>query len=333
MSIRIQKQGLMDTLQDIGRYGYQHLGINPGGAMDTVAMRVGNALVGNDPGEAVLEMHFPAAGILFEETGLVALTGADFGAMINGQPVPMLQPLVVSKGAVLTFDRQVAGARLYFSMQGGFDIQEWMGSGSTNLKAKAGGFKGRSLQKNDHISCKKRSQYFLLPGGQPWKALPWKANVAELYQKNRFHFIPGAEFGWLTYNSQSRLTSCLFTIDRQSDRMACRLQGEPLISGIEKELISTAVTEGTIQLLPGGQLIILLADHQTTGGYPRIGHLSGASIPSLAQLQPGEKFSLHITDMTTAEAGLMDQEQKLQQIRHACHFRIQQYGNISPGIL
>ncbi len=120
MPLRIHKAGLFDTIQDAGRYGYQHLGINPGGAMDIIAMKLANALVGNDPDEAVLEMHFPAAEIVFEETMLIALGGADLGAEINGEVLPILHPVIVQKNAVLKFKKNETGARLYLAVKGGF---------------------------------------------------------------------------------------------------------------------------------------------------------------------------------------------------------------------
>ena len=136
MSIRIVKQGLFDTIQDAGRYGYQHLGINPGGAMDIIAASLANILVGNEYNEAVIEMHYPAPTIYFEKAAVIALSGADFLAKINGKDVPINTTIIVAAKSTLSFDKYLTGARLYFAIQGGFSIEPWLDSYSTNIKAK-----------------------------------------------------------------------------------------------------------------------------------------------------------------------------------------------------
>eukprot|EP01136_Pigoraptor_vietnamica_P038047 Opistho-1_new@106824 len=151
MSIQVSKAGILDTVQDAGRYGYQQLGINPGGVMDRTAMRIANALVGNEAGAPVLEMHFPAAEILFEETMLVALSGADFSPRINGEEMPVHKPVCVRKGAVLSFGKQIKGARTYLSVRGGWKADHWLHSYSTHLTVKAGGLAGRALGRTDRL--------------------------------------------------------------------------------------------------------------------------------------------------------------------------------------
>ena len=325
MSLRIHKSGLLDALQDSGRYGYQHLGINPGGVMDILAMKTANALVGNDAGEPVLEMHFPAAEIVFETMVLIALSGADFSATINGDPVPILHPIIVQQGSILRFGKNITGARIYLAVAGGYTTNEWLNSSSTHKQVKAGGFGGRSLQKNDILSLKKNKTPRVLSMDKPCVVYSWGAKVSDLYVASPFKFIPGAEYFCLTETSKQQLKSGVFTIDQQSDRMGYRLRGESI--GLEsfRDLISTAVTKGTIQLLPDGQLIILMADHQTTGGYPRVGHVISTDFPSLAQLRAGEKFSLQKTDIPTAENLLIEQQRNLQQLQNACNFRLEEY--------
>ena len=321
------KNGLLDTIQDRGRYGYQHLGINPGGAMDITAMRIANALTGNQLNEAVLEMHFPAAEILFQEALLIALSGADFSATINSEEVPLLQPLIVQRGATLRFNKHKTGARAYLAVQGGFVAKEWLHSNSTHLILQAGGFEGRALQKNDLLLLKKNDPYPFLKTDNAFEKLPWKAKMSDLYVKDNFQFVRGAEYECLDELSKQQLETTSFIIHPQSDRMGYRLQGESLRRRDKKELLSTAVTKGTMQLLPDGQLIILMADHQTTGGYPRVGHIITANIPSLAQMRAGEKFTLQKVTIDTAENKLLEQERNLQQLQNACNFRLQQYFN------
>src|SRR5260221_12852802 len=159
MSLKVIKAGLLDTVQDLGRYGYQHLGINPVGAMDKFAAQISNILLGNEVNEAFIEMHFPAASFLFEQDTIIAISGADFTPTINGEPIPLLHPVVVSKNCVLQFDKVKTGARCYMAVKDKFNIEQWLNSYSTNLKASAGGFHGRALMKNDLMTFKEQGNY------------------------------------------------------------------------------------------------------------------------------------------------------------------------------
>ncbi|MDE3251663.1 MAG: biotin-dependent carboxyltransferase family protein [Bacteroidota bacterium] len=325
MSLLIQKQGLSDTFQDLGRYGYQYLGVNPGGAMDTIAMRIANALVGNDPGEAVLEMYFPAAVILFEETVLVSLAGADFSAAIGEKEIPVCHPVLVHAGSVLHFRGRQKGARVYLAIQGGFQLSSWLNSCSTHLKTKTGGFQGRALQKNDRIIGKQKSPFRNHPTGNACEILHWQANVQAFYRKEALRFVAGEEYWLLQKASRHKLEDHPFHISRESDRMGFRIKGESLLLENPLEMISSAITRGTIQLLPDNQLIVLMADHQTTGGYPRIGHIISADFPTLAQMDSGSDFSLQQVTLSEAEAVFYQQELNLQQLQNACNFRLQEY--------
>ncbi len=151
MSILIQKSGLLSTIQDLGRMGFRRFGINPNGAMDKTAVRLINILLGNDENEDVLEVHFPAPKILFEEDTIVALGGADFGARLDDESIENWRPYFIKKNQTLIFTKKIFGNRAYLSIKGGFKIEKWLGSASTNLIAEIGGFQGRSLQKNDRL--------------------------------------------------------------------------------------------------------------------------------------------------------------------------------------
>lgn len=327
MSVLVQKRGLLDTLQDRGRYGYQSLGINPGGVMDLVAMRVANALVGNQKNETVLEMHYPAPALLFEEAALVSLAGADFTAGINGQAFPLHKPVVVQKGSLLQFAKRERGARVYLAIAGGFAADEWLGSYSTNLKAGAGGYDGRVLQKGDRLLQRKENFYPLEEAGQSMKPLPWQANIDQWYRKQSLRFVQGKNWELLSGESLKQLGNTLFHIGQDSDRMGYRLQGPAMQLQEIKEMISAAVTRGAVQVLPDGQLIVLMADHQTTGGYPVPMHIITADMPALAQLQPGETFRFEPVTPEEAIASYHRQEMDLQQLQNACNFRLQQYFN------
>lgn len=322
MALRICKAGILDTVQDAGRYGYQQWGINPGGVMDTIAMRVANMLVGNDGSQPVIEMHFPAAEIVFETNALIGIAGADFGATVNDMPVAANQSFIATKGTMLRFTQNRSGCRVYLAVHGGFICNEWLGSYGTNLKVQTGGYDGRALQKQDTVLLK---QPGLFNQVNAVEIFHWQANVSSLYTATPLQFMAGAEYEYLCGASKQQLQSASFIIGRKSDRMGYRLQGAALNCTLSKEMISSAVTRGTMQLLPDGQLIILMADHQTTGGYPRVGHLVSADIPTLAQLQPGREISFIETGIEAAETKLAKQERNLQQVQNACTFRLQEY--------
>ena len=195
MSIRILKQGLFDTLQDEGRYGYQHLGINPGGAMDTVAASVANILVGNELNESVIEMHFPAPVILFEKETVICITGADFTPKINKKNVPLNQPIAVVKNTELQFEQKVSGARSYLSFLHNIDLDKWLSSYSTNLTASAGGFKGRALKKGDLLDFKSDFKNPHLSGEKDFVLLPWRSTES-ISLKKEIGFVKGTVRLW-----------------------------------------------------------------------------------------------------------------------------------------
>ena len=241
MSIRVIKKGLLDTIQDRGRYGYQHLGINPGGAMDRVAASVAN---------------------------------------MNKQTVPLNTAIVVSKNAVLEFTGYKNGARCYLAVYGGWKAGKWLNSYSTNLKAAAGGYNGRALQKDDVLFFNKEQHLRKPAPSNAFSITNILADIDVLYGSEKITCLTGAFYEHLTDDT--------------------------------KKIFSSAVTRGTIQLLPSGQLIILMADHQTTGGYPVIAHVISSDVPALAQKRPQETVQFQIIRHAEAELRLMHQYKQIQ---------------------
>lgn len=328
MSIRIIKAGVLDSLQDMGRYGWQYLGINPTGAMDKFSSKVANMLVGNDPDEATMEIHFPASIFLFEQTAMIALEGADFFASVNGEPIPSSHPCIVNKNTLLQLQQPSNGARTYLSVKGGFATEEWLGSYSTNLKAGVGGYNGRSLRKNDQVFFRKKNDFSSLLGEKDFMILPWHTDLKwEEDEEKEIFVLPGHEWERLTKRSKDNFLSTSFMITRQSDRMGYRLNNIPLEMISEEEMVSSAVSFGTIQLLPDGRLIILMADHQTAGGYPRVAHIITAHHFKAAQLKAGDEIYFRMTDQRTAEELLMRQQQHLLQLQNACSFKLEEFFN------
>jgi antagonist of KipI len=204
-------------------------------------------------------------------------------------------------------------------------LSKWLNSYSTNLKAEAGGFAGRRLLKDDVIEVNMESDKNKIDDGD-FKILPWKANEDfGIEATTELMIIKGGEWDWLDGNSQEKFLKNPFFISLNSDRMGYRLASEPLHSITKTELVSSAVNFGTIQLLPDGQLIILMADHQTTGGYPRLGNIISAHLPMLAQMKAGDKIQFKFTDHQTAENLILKQQQHLTQLEIACKLRLENY--------
>ena len=318
MSLVIVKPGMMDTIQDSGRYGYGSMGINPTGAIDLYAFRVANALVGNKSGEAVIECHFPAAQILFEEDALISITGADFRPMLNTELLPLSKPILIRRNTVLHFKKIIKGARCYLAVNGGFDITQWLGSYSTNITARSGGWLGRKLKTGDRISLRESVEHSQLSEGKILLPLPWQANIRNDYFSSTLKFIRGNEWDLLDDQSCNLFTNSSFIIDHSSDKMGYNLKSDRLQLKQQTEMISSPVSFGTVQLLPNGQLIILMSDHQTTGGYPRLAQIISAHLPTLAQMRPSQQIRFEETNMATAEKLLFAQHHHLEIIMEGC---------------
>ena len=316
MSILIKKAGLLTTIQDLGRIGFKRFGINQNGVMDKTAARLINILLGNDENEAVLEMHFPAPEIFFEEPTCFAIGGADFGAKLNAKPIENWRIHFADKGSTLKFSEKKFGNRTYLAIKNGFKIENWLGSKSTNLKANIGGFHGRKLINSDRIQFNQiTDSKFQIPNCRI------SNSIIPFYSKfPTIRLIAGAEFEFLTTQSQEKILNENFTITQNSDRMGFRLKGESLQLQTTKELVSSGVNFGTIQLLPDGQMIILMADQQTSGGYPRIANVISTDLPLLAQLGTNDKVAFHLISIEEAENLLIKFEYELNLLKTAVKF-------------
>lgn len=317
MSILVVKEGVLTTFEDMGRNGFRRFGVNPGGAMDSFAVRLINILLGNEENEAVLEMHFPAPVFKFEEDAFFALGGADFLACLDEVKLENWRIYKARKGNRLSFLQKISGARCYIAVKGGFQTGKWLGSASSNLKV---GF-GKNLQKGERILFKlsgsqiSTSEQFLLS-----KLSRYKISNSLIPRYSYFptvRIIPGAEFDKLTAISVENLLKKSFKVSNQSDRMGFRLEGERLYLIDKTEMVSSAVNLGTIQLLPDGQLVILMADHQVSGGYPRIAHVAKVDLPLVAQLNPGDKLYFQMISESEAEDLFITREKEMKYLKWA----------------
>ncbi len=322
MSLKIIKAGILDTIQDSGRSGFRHLGIGTSGAVDRYAAQLANCLLGRDAHHPVIEMHFPAASIRFTEATIFCITGADFHPEVNGILCPLNQPVAVSADSELNFTRPVKGVRCYLAVLHVLKLESWLGSYSTNLVAKTGGVNGKKFEKGTTIRFSDSYQMNSILGQKEIKFLPWRVEPVD-HEKASVRILPGVSWNDLTYDSQKVLLNDSFQVNNMSDRMGLQLNGAFMEMKLQTNFISTAVTFGTIQLLPNGQLIILMADHQTTGGYPQIAHVIRADFSVLAQKSPHSPIRFTFTNQHTADLLLLQQYRYLRELRSSCDIQMQ----------
>jgi antagonist of KipI len=306
MTIHVIQPGLLTTVQDLGRYGYSHLGISSGGAADQLAMRIANLLVGNPENAATLEMTLAGATLEFDEESVVALAGGECDCRIGGKSIPMWQAVRGPAREVLTCGGLKTGARLYVAVQGGLDVRPIMGSASTSLAGHFGGIEGRGLRKGDLLSVRKRS-------GSRARTLKPGA-VEELYPRRPIRMTRGAQHDWFDPGAFDTLLSSSYTVSEESNRSGLRLQGEPIPSGVGTQLLTEGVSLGAIQVPQNGQPIILFVDQQTTGGYPKIANVISADMHRVGQLRPRELVRFAEVTIPEAIRLLRKQEQQLKQI-------------------
>ncbi len=290
--LRVLQPGLLTTIQDIGRPHAAASGVPPGGAMDRFAHTAANLLVGNDRGAATLECTLSGPHLVAERACLVAITGADFEPRVNGEPAPMWTGLFLSPADQLTFGGRRAGARAYIAVAGGIAAERWLGSMSTNLMCARGGMQGRALVAGDLVSVGDVS-------GPTVAGRNLAAEMRPVYGERTLHAIAGPHFTRLRSESHEALFSAAFSVSHDSNRMGYRLEG-PRLDAPGEELLSFGMVAGAVQLPAGGQPILLMADHQTAGGYPVVVTLASASMPIAAQLAPGDEFRFAETPIETA---------------------------------
>lgn len=312
MSITILSPGLLTTVQDFGRIGYQQFGVPVSGVVDPRAMSIANILVDNPEDEAVLECTMLGPQIRFNAPNAIAITGGDLGPTIDNQPIPNYAAIRVEAGQVLRFAGLRSGCRAYIAFAGGLDIAPVMGSRSTYMKAKIGGVEGRKLQKDDVIKFRKPNPDLrglnirhISPEFVP--RLEYKIRVVLGPQDDMF-----TEHGIETFLSES------YVVTPEFDRMGCRLDGEIIEhKGESGDIISDGIAFGAIQVPTAGKPIIMLSDRQTTGGYTKIANVISADFRILAQLKAGDRVRFAQVSVAAAQDALLTQRAALKTLRTA----------------
>jgi len=325
VNISVLSPGLLTTIQDLGRHGYQKYGVIVSGAMDTYAMRLSNILVGNEENEGVLEITLVGPSLKLEKGTLFSITGGDLSPTINGKKISKGRPIYLNNDCILKFGSCKAGCRSYLAVAGGFDVQKIMESKSTYLRAQFGGFKGRSLRKDDIIrigvqnssSIKIIKKLEEINGKGDFVSPSWyiKNFMIKNTESTVIRVFEDRQFNKISEESINIFFSSKFKIDSRSDRMGYRLSGEKIEFKEKLEMISEEVSIGTIQIPPDGNPIILLADVQTTGGYPKIAHVASADIQKIVQLKPNDKIEFKKITLKEAEKLYFEREKYILELK------------------
>ncbi|MCM3397476.1 biotin-dependent carboxyltransferase family protein [Oceanobacillus profundus] len=305
--IEVVKPGLATSVQDLGRTGFQAFGVVVSGAMDSFALQVGNILVGNPREAAGIEIVIMGPELRILEDTVLAICGADLSPKLDGELLPVWKSFSVRKGQVITFGQPKDGAYAYIAVAGGIDTPVVMGSKSTYTKAAIGGFKGRYLQKGDHLASSPFSFSLKSVSGRGLSPtyVPNYKNVEKV------RVILGPDQAAIAESSIEQFLSSSYKVSTQSDRMGYRLEGAELTHKHGADILSDAVLSGTIQVPASGQPIVLLADRQTTGGYTRIGTVISVDLPFVAQKYTGSELRFETVQVEEAQLLYVKRERLL----------------------
>lgn len=300
MSMHIISPGMLTTVQDLGRCGYMASGFQQSGAMDRFAAEAANLLVDNSERDGVLEMTMLGVKIYFDEDNVIAITGAEFTPTVTDfetgevTELPMNRAIRIKKGNVLDCGSAKSGLRGYLAVAGGFDIAPVMGSMSTNLKCKTGGFEGRKLRASDVIPLRHPQGWLFSMVGRVYE--PEKRADGTV----TIHVIPGPQDDYFSDKGKNTFYSEVYSVTADSDRMGIKLDGAPVESIDGVDIISDGIVAGSVQIPSAGKPIIMMADRQTTGGYAKIATVITSDLPLLAQLRPGGTLRFKKVDLQYA---------------------------------
>jgi antagonist of KipI len=303
-TIQVRAPGLLTTVQDLGRPGFGPIGVSPSGAADPVSLRLGNRLVANDESVAGLEMTLLGGTFVFPEGAILALTGSDFGAILDDVPLDLGTSAEARPGQMVRLGATSSGARCYLCVQGGIAVRPFLGSASTHILSGLGGFEGRPLRKGDVVHVGSTTKPFrkrtIAP--QAWENLSYRKVL---------RVTPGPQVDWFSESSQESFYANTYRVGEQSNRMGLRLEGPAVVQRASSEMITEGVSLGAIQVPPAGSPIILFVEQQTTGGYPKIANVISADLHRVGQLRPRDEIRFERVTFDTARSQLIEQEKLL----------------------
>lgn len=295
MGVKFLNGGFLTTIQDMGRVGYQESGMSVSGVMDQRSAALSNILVGNDENEGVIEVTLMGPMMEFTADNIIAVTGANLGPKLNGKDLPMYQAVPVHKGDSMSFAGMFSGSRAYVAFAGGLDIPLIMGSKSTNLKSKVGGYEGRKLGAGDEIAFADPKAVLPNMHLRKVKADDFTPTEQEL------RVVMGPQDDCFTEQGINTFLSETYTFTNESDRMGCRCEGEVIEHKNGGDIITDGIAFGAIQVPSHGKPIIMMADHQTTGGYTKIAGVISVDLPKVAQSRPGYKVKFKKVSIEEAQ--------------------------------
>jgi antagonist of KipI len=302
--IQVLAPGLLTTVQDLGREGFGPMGVSPSGAADAISLRIGNRLVGNPEGAAALEMTLLGGTFLFPEGAVLALTGSDFGAKLDGAPLDVWTSVEAKPGQTLRVESTRSGARCYLCVHGGIAVNPFLGSASTHLLSGLGGHEGRALRKGDVLRIGPATDSFRKRSLAPQA-------LQRLSPRKLLRVTPGPQSDWFPAPLQKTFYENTYRVAEESNRMGLRLEGPAVMQRSAGEMITEGVSIGAVQITAAGLPIILFVEQQTTGGYAKIANVISADLHGLGQLRPRDEIRFEQVAWETAHFLLLEQEELL----------------------
>lgn len=313
MGIRVLKSGMMTTVQDLGRTGYQSQGFSVAGVMDVRSFKIANLLLDNPENEAVIEFTLIGPTLEFTSATIIAITGGDFQPTINGEPAPMYTAIYVNKGDILKFGSARTGSRGYIAFSSYLDIPVVMGSRCTNMKSTIGGFKGRKLQADDLIMFRIKRRYLPFFLSRKLQGDDFDQDSVTL------RVVMGPQDDVFSKQGIETFLNSEYTVTSEFDRMGCRLEGPFIAPKETSDILSDGIAFGSIQVPSHGKPIILLSDRQTTGGYAKIATVISVDIPKLVQRKTDHKIRFEAVTVEEAQRLYMEELKELDGMRAVIH--------------
>ncbi|MBI4201431.1 MAG: biotin-dependent carboxyltransferase [Chloroflexi bacterium] len=310
--IDVLEGGLLTTVQDLGRYGYQRYGVPVSGALDQFALRVANILVGNQEGDAGLEITMSGPRLRFLAEAVFANAGGDLDPRLDDRPLPMWRAVAVPEGSVLSFGGMRDGMRAYLAFAGGIDVPLVLGSRSTYTRSRLGGLEGRALKPGDRLAS---------PGDGPLTRAEGRElsreQVPAYGHSHLLRVVLGPQDDAFTQEGTHTFCSSTYTVTPQSDRIGFRLQGPRIQHKKGADIVSDGIPFGAVQVAGDGMPIVLLADRGATGGYTKIATVASVDISRLAQAAPGDTVTFRSVTVAEAQEALSQQEAMIRRLKDA----------------
>lgn len=309
MGMKIEDSGILTTVQDGGRFGYEQFGVSPSGPMDAKAMHIGNILVDNEIGEACLETTIMGPTIRFDDFSVIALTGGDCSPTLNGKPVSMYRAISVKAGDVLKMGMVNKGCRSYLTVAGGINVPVLMNSKCTMVGKNFGGYDGRKLKAGDSLALTAPKK--TLPNMAARLAFPDKVSGP----RHTLRVIMGPQDDMFTEQGLQTFLSSDYKVGQAFDRQGYRLEGPIIEHKVDGNIISDGIVTGSIQVPTDGHPIVMLAEHQTVGGYTKIATVISVDLPIIGQCKAGDVISFEKIAIEDAEKLYLDYYRQLDALR------------------